>query len=275
MARRSAFYFSWLAVVSIATAAPSKHIDRARSSQVGKSVATITPKYSAEDLQLMQPHYITLEDFESLLRRAGELFRPNAYLVDDTTTKSSHHKHEIKPAVTPASVAAPYQQIQSPAVQPFNFYMPLFEYEHGKLDMKSKQMEYIVPPPAPSKGADPINYYAAKPKKLPKKFNAGTKQVNLKWLNTFEKEALTDANGQLPKAVYLVNDERNRINFDDSFFGVDMQVKIPNNQPHKEDHTHSAGARPQEEFLNQGEDGGEDDLMAAAAGQLEHTVTHV
>lgn len=272
---RSAFYFSWLAVVSIAATAPSTHIDRARPSQVGKSVATITPKYSAEDLQLMQPHYITLEDFESLLRRAGELFRPNAYLVDDITTTSAQQHHETKPAVTPASVSAPYQQIQAPTVQPFNFYMPLFEYEHGKLDMKSKQMEYIVPPPAPSKGADPINYYAAKPKKLPKKFNADTKQVNLKWLNTFEKEALTDVNGHLPKAVYLVNDERNRINFDDSFFGVDMQVKIPNNQPHKQDPNYSAGARPQDEFFNQGEDGGEDDLMAAAAGQMEETVTHV
>lgn len=262
-------------MVSTVAAAPSKHIDRARPSPAEKNFTTMTPKYPVEDMQLMQPHYITLEDFESLLRRAGELFRPNAYFVDDTTTTSSHQNEESKSAITPTSVSAPYQQIQSPAVQPLNFYMPLFQSQHSKLDMKSKHLEHIAPPPAPGKGADLINYYATKPRKLPKKFNAGAKQVNLKWLNTFEKEALTDANGQLPKAVYLLNDERNRINFDDSFFGIDMQVKIPNNQPHKEDHTYSTGVRVQDEFLNQGQDGGEDDLVASAAGQLEQSVSQV
>ncbi|XP_011188630.2 uncharacterized protein LOC105216056 [Zeugodacus cucurbitae] len=275
MARRG-FYLSLFLVFSIAAAAPTKHVERARhSSQTEKAIAAITPKYPVEDMQLMQPHYITLEDFESLLRRAGELFRPNAYLVDDTTTTPSQQNNDRKSSVTAASVPAPYQQIQSPAVQPFNFYMPLFEFQHSKSDMKSKHMQFIAPPPVPSKAANTINYYATKPKKLPKKFNADTKQVNLKWLNTFEKEALSDASGQLPKAVYMLNDERNRINFDDSFFGVDMQVKIPNNQPHKEDHSYSAGARGQDEFLNQGEDGGEDDLVAAAAGQLEQSVSQV
>uniref|UniRef100_W8C043 Uncharacterized protein n=2 Tax=Ceratitis capitata TaxID=7213 RepID=W8C043_CERCA len=270
---RSVFYFSWFMVLSIVAAAPSKHSDQVVPSNSDKMSTTVIPKYPVEDIQLMQPHYITLQDFESLLRRAGELFRPNAYLVDETTSTPSQKNTKSKSIATPTDVSVPYRQIQPPASQPFNFYMPVFDYDHGKLDMKSKHLEHIVPPPLPGKGNNHINYYAAKPKKLPKKFNAGTKQVNLKWLNTFEKEAVTDPSGQLPKAVYLLNDERNRINFDDSFFGVDMQVKIPNNQPHREEHVSSANA--QDEFLNQGEEGGEEDLVAAATGQSIRTVARI
>ncbi|CAD7013184.1 unnamed protein product [Ceratitis capitata] len=125
--------------------------------------------------------------------------------------------------------------------------MPVFDYDHGKLDMKSKHLAHIVPPPLPGKGNDHINYYAAKPKKLPKKFNAGTKQKR------------TDPSGQLPKAVYLLNDERNRINFDDLSL--------------EEEHVSSANA--QDEFLNQGEEGGEEDLVAAATGQSIRTVARI
>ncbi|XP_054740702.1 uncharacterized protein LOC129246155 [Anastrepha obliqua] len=272
---RTVFYFSWFLVLNLSTAAPSKQFERQSTHRVQAITGTVTPKYPIEDMQLMQPHYITLEDFESLLRRAGELFRPNAYLSDETTTTPSPQKGPTQSLVIATGVSTPYQQIQPPEVQPFNFYMPLFEYNNGKLDGKSKRLEHIVPPPVPVKGRDQTDYYAAKPKKLPKKFNAGTKQVNIKWLNAFEKEALTDPSGQLPKAVYLLHDERNRINFDDSFFGVDMQVKIPNNQLHKEEHVDSVGTNANDEFLNQGEEGGEEDLVAAAAGQVEYTVPKV
>ncbi|XP_036331170.1 uncharacterized protein LOC118742870 [Rhagoletis pomonella] len=275
MMTKSVIYFHWLLMLGIAVAAPSKLSERQSMSHSQAATVTVTPKYPIEDMQLMQPHYITLEDFESLLRRAGELFRPNAYVSDESKSMAAQQKSQLQPLVAASEVATPYRQIQPPSVQPFNFYMPLFDYDHGKLDTKSKRLEHIVPPPAPGKGGDQTNYYAAKPKKLPKKFNAGTKQVNVKWLNAFEKEALNDASGRLPKAVYLLHDERNRINFDDSFFGVDMQVKIPNNQPHKEEHVESNGTQAQEEFLNQGEEGGEEDLLASAAGQVAHRVSKV
>ncbi|EDW47571.1 GM20362 [Drosophila sechellia] len=125
--------------------------------------------------------------------------------------------------------------------------------EQPKLDAKSRMLEKIAPPPQKTEH----NYYAEKPKKKPKKFNAANKHINLnlKWLNTYER-AMGGATA--PKAMYLEQDERNRINFDDSFFAVDMQVKIPDNQPHKE------SAAPTE-LLQHGEEQAEEDLMAAPA----------
>ncbi|XP_067634205.1 uncharacterized protein [Eurosta solidaginis] len=283
---RSGFYFSCYLLflfTTIVVAVPTKLSERQQSPTVARSAATtttnarvtVTPNYPIEDMQLMQPHFITLEDFESLLRRAGELFRPNnSYLVDDNVAATSTVQQKNTSLIDKTrGTTTPYRQIQTPAIQPLNFYMPLFEQENLKLDAKSKRMEHIAPPPAPTTGDDQTNYYAAKPKKLPKKFYANTKQVNLKWLNAFENEALTNSNGHLPNAVYLLHDEHSRINFDDSFFGVDMQVKIPNNQPHREEHSSSSrGTHAQEdEFLNQGEEVGED-LMASAARQMTHKV---
>ncbi|MGZ7299934.1 hypothetical protein ACXWQY_09790, partial [Streptococcus pyogenes] len=79
-----------------------------------------------------------------------------------------------------------------------------------KSDEKSLHLEYITPPPAPKDVfIDNFNYYAVKPKKLPKKFDNAIKQVNMKWLNAFEK-ATGGTIGEVPKAIYLANDEKNR-----------------------------------------------------------------
>ncbi|SPP74210.1 Hypothetical predicted protein [Drosophila guanche] len=195
-----------------------------------------------DDVQLIHPHIITLERLENLLRRAGEIFAPA--IAEDSMSEGSSHVEQQ---------AQPQQLLLPPTAQPYNFYLPLFDYVDPKLDAKSRLLEKIAPPPQPLKQEH--NYYADKPKKKPKKFNAASKHINLnlKWLNTYEKAM----GGETPKALYLEQDERNRINFDDSFFAADMQVKMPDNQPHQE-----AGPA---ELLQHGEEQAEEDLMAAPA----------
>ncbi|ALC41603.1 CG13154 [Drosophila busckii] len=177
-----------------------------------------------QDAPLLQPHVITIERLEQLLRRAGEIFAPM-------------HEDSLSSASEPEPQLAPHQYMLPPTEQPYNFYLPLFDYEDPKMDAKSRRLAKIAPP----KLQQERNYYADKPKKTPKKFDAAAKHVNLKWLNTYEQAV----GGQAPKAIYLEQDERNRINFDDSFFAVDMHVKSPDNQ-HQDDQA-------------------EDDLMAAPA----------
>ncbi|KAH8285394.1 hypothetical protein KR054_008590, partial [Drosophila jambulina] len=198
-----------------------------------------------DDVQLIHPHIISIERLEHLLRRAGEIFGP-ALEEDSMAEASSQVEEQVQPQ----------QRMLPPTEQPYNFYLPLYDYAEPKLDEKSRRLEKIAPPP-PQKLEH--NYYADKPKKKPKKFNAATKHINLnlKWLNTYEK-AMGGATA--PKAIYLEQDERNRINFDDSFFAVDMQVKMPDNQPHRE----GAGS-PSAELLQHGEEQAEEDLMAAPA----------
>ncbi|XP_030388568.1 uncharacterized protein LOC115634800 [Scaptodrosophila lebanonensis] len=191
-----------------------------------------------DDVQLLHPHIITIERLENLLRRAGEIF-------------ASGPENGAVALVSQQEQTQPKEHMLPPTDQPYNFYLPLFDYVDPKLDAKSRHMEKIVPPPHPSQQEQ--NFYAAKPKKTPKKFNAAAKHVNLKWLNTYEKAM----GGAAPKAIYLEQDERNRINFDDSFFAVDMQVKIPDNQPHREQL--SSG------LLQHGEEFPDEDLMAAPA----------
>ncbi|TDG51512.1 hypothetical protein AWZ03_001972 [Drosophila navojoa] len=199
-----------------------------------------------EDVQLLHPQIITIERLEHLLRRAGEIFGPVAQVADSESAGS-----QLEPQVE--MQVQPQQYMLPPTDQPYNFYLPLYDYIDPKLDAKSRHMEKIAPPP--QRLQQEHNYYADKPKKTPKKFNAAAKHVNLKWLNTYEKAM----GGVAPKAIYLEQDERNRINFDDSFFAVDMHVKTPDNQPHKE-----SGAVPAE-LLQHGEQLAEDDLMAAPA----------
>ncbi|EDV36241.1 uncharacterized protein Dana_GF12063 [Drosophila ananassae] len=202
-----------------------------------------------DDVQLIHPHIITIERLENLLRRAGEIFGPA--LEEDAMAEASSQVHE---QVQPQAQFQPQQRMLPPTEQPYNFYLPLFDYVEPKLDAKSRMLEKIAPPPLERKLEH--NYYADKPKKKPKKFNAATKHINLnlKWLNTYEKAM---GGTTPPKAIYLEQDERNRINFDDSFFAVDMQVKMPDNQPHKDP--------PRAELLQHGEEQAEEDLMAAPA----------
>ncbi|KAM8714052.1 hypothetical protein ACLKA7_014245 [Drosophila subpalustris] len=204
-----------------------------------------TPTRSAEDGQLLHPHIVTIERLEHLLRRAGEIFGPVARQDEDAQSSAS----ELEPQIQLPS-QQPQQYMLPPTDQPYNFYLPLFDYVDPKLDAKSKRMEKIAPPPR--RLQQEHNYYTDKPKKTPKKFNSGAKHVNLKWLNTYEKAM----GGTVPKAVYLEQDERNRINFDDSFFAVDVHMKTPDNQPH--------GTVPVD-LLQHGEQLPEDDLMAAPA----------
>ncbi|KAH8271629.1 hypothetical protein KR018_011756, partial [Drosophila ironensis] len=196
-----------------------------------------------DDVQLIHPHIITIERLENLLRRAGEIFGP-ALEEDAMAEASSQVEEQVQPQ----------QRMLPPTEQPYNFYLPLFDYVEPKLDAKSRRLEKIAPPPLEQQVAH--NYYADKPKKKPKKFNAAAKHINLnlKWLNTYEKAM---GGTTPPKAIYLEQDERNRINFDDSFFAVDMQVKMPDNQPHKDS--------PPSELLQHGEEQAEEDLMAAPA----------
>ncbi|XP_058976393.1 uncharacterized protein LOC131801596 [Musca domestica] len=215
-----------------------------------------------EDLHPMHSHMITIERLEALLRRASEIFKPHldAKQIDLPSSESQQ-------------VAVPMQYMQPPS-QPYNFYLPLFDYDDSEethqvkqLDGKSRKMDMFSPPPKP-KDSDSVakNFYDTKPKKSPKKFNAANKHINIKWLNNYEKQLSSPGNKQamqVPKDVYLMNDERNRINFDDTFFAVDM--KVP-------DRTNKLDNKPQndaehgqhEDYLNQGEE----DLIAAAAIQI-------
>ncbi|KAH8401956.1 hypothetical protein KR009_008928, partial [Drosophila setifemur] len=203
-----------------------------------------------DDVQLIHPHIITIERLENLLRRAGEIFGPA--LEEDAMAEASS---QVEEHVQPHLQLQPQQRLLPPTEQPYNFYLPLFDYVEPKLDAKSRMLEKIAPPPLPAHKVE-HNYYADKPNKKPKKFNAATKHINLnlKWLNTYEKAM---GGGTPPKAMYLEQDERNRINFDDSFFAVDMQVKMPDNQPHKDPSP--------AELLQHGEEQAEEDLMAAPA----------
>lgn len=203
------------------------------------------PTQLSQDMQLLHPQMITLERLEHLLRRAGEIFGAVAQ-EEDALASGSEQVAQV--AVLPSQ--QPQHYMLPPTAQPYNFYLPLFDYVDPKLDAKSKRMEKIAPPP--QRMQQEHNYYADKPKKTPKKFNAGAKHINHKWLNAYEK-----ATGGAPKTIYMEQDERNRINFDDSFFSVDMHVKAPDNQPHH-------GPVPLE-MLQHGEQQPEDDLMAAPA----------
>ncbi|KAH8370583.1 hypothetical protein KR093_004255 [Drosophila rubida] len=210
-----------------------------------------------EDVQLLHPHVITIERLEHLLRRAGEIFGPVMQNEDAQTSASEVEPQiQIQPQTQPQPQSHPRPYMLPPTEQPYNFYLPLFDYVDPKLDAKSKRMEKIAPPP--HRVQQEHNYYADKPKKTPKKFNADAKHINLKWLNTYEKAM----GGNTPKAVYLEQDERSRINFDDSFFAVDMHVKAPDNQPH---------INVPADLVQHGEQLPEDDLMAAPAHQLAYS----
>lgn len=214
---------------------------------------------SNNDGSLIQPEVITIERLEALLRKASEIFKPLDLQRSDTAVADVHQ------------VAVPIQFMQPPANQPYNFYLPLYDYDdanaqRNKLDEKSKNMEKFTPPPVPKEGQKSENFYDVKPKKsAPKKFSPSAKHINIKWLNTYEKELSSPSNKQsvnIPKDVYLLNDERNRINFDDSFFAVDM--KVP-------DRTNKLDNKAQLDTDNQNEDyssQGEEDLIAAAALQI-------
>ncbi|KAM7344610.1 uncharacterized protein ACRADG_011262 [Cochliomyia hominivorax] len=221
---------------------------------------TIEVQSSKSDSAPTQPEVITIERLEALLRRASEIFKPSYTQRVDTPTADIHQ------------VAVPIQFMQPPANQPYNFYLPLFDYDesdvqHTKLDEKSRKMEHFTPPPLPKNGQTQENYYDVKPKKsAPKKFNASAKHINIKWLNGYEKQLSSPNNKEsvnVPKDVYLINDERNRINFDDTFFAVDMKVPDRTNKLDKssaEIEYHNS-----DDYANQGE---EEDLIAAAALQI-------
>lgn len=207
------------------------------------------------DLHLLHPHIITIDRLEALLRRASEIFKPVPVKPNDS------------PSLDTERLTVPIQYMQPPN-QPYNFYLPLFDYDEDstKLDDKARKMENFTPPPKPKDGQNIANFYDIKPKKSPKKFNAATKHINIKWLNNYEKQLSSPNNKQsvnIPKDVYLMNDERNRINFDDSFFAVDMKVPDRANKLDKQPNESESGQQ-NEDYLNQGEE----DLIAAAALQI-------
>ncbi|XP_013106459.2 uncharacterized protein LOC106086366 [Stomoxys calcitrans] len=209
----------------------------------------------------LQSQIITIERLEALLRKAGEIFKPHL---------GAAHYTEDLPSAESQQVAVPLQFLQPPN-QPYNFYLPLFEYDEStddhtqKLDDKNRHMEKFTPPPKPKDGAVADNFYDVKPRKSPKKFNADNKLINIKWYNNYEKQ-LTSPNSHksvnIPKDQYLLNDERNRINFDDSFFAVDMKVPERNNKLEKPHDVETAVDH--DDYLNQGEE----DLIAAATFQI-------
>lgn len=213
-------------------------------------------KPSSEESSV-QPEVITIERLETLLRRASEIFKPKLQRSDTPTADIQQ-------------VAVPIQFMQPPANQPYNFYLPLFDYDENdaqrtKLDEKSRKMEHFTPPPLPKDGQNQENFYEVKPKKLlPKKFNSSAKHINIKWLNAYEKQLSSPSNKELvnvPKNLYLLNDERSRINFDDTFFGVDM--KVPD-RPNKLDKSPSEMENQNDDYSSQGEE----DLIAAAALEI-------
>ncbi|XP_061393574.1 uncharacterized protein LOC133329092 [Musca vetustissima] len=215
-----------------------------------------------EDIHPMHSHMITIERLEALLRRASEIFKPHldARQIDLPSSESQQ-------------VAVPMQYMQPPS-QPYNFYLPLYDYDESdethqvkQHDGKSRKMDTFSPPPKPKDSdAAAKNFYDIKPKKSPKKFNASNKHINIKWLNNYEKQLSSPGNKQsmqVPKDVYLMNDERNRINFDDTFFAVDMKVPDRTNKLDNKSQN-DAEQGQHDDYLNQGEE----DLIAAAAIQI-------
>ncbi|XP_073812093.1 uncharacterized protein [Musca autumnalis] len=220
--------------------------------------------HPSEDIHPMHSHMITIERLEALLRRASEIFKPHldARQIDLPSSESQQ-------------VAVPMQYMQPPS-QPYNFYLPLFDYDESEethhqlkqLDGKSRKMDTFSPPPKPKDSAAAAkNFYDTKPKKSPKKFNASNKHINIKWLNNYEKQLSSPGNKQsmqVPKDVYLMNDERNRINFDDTFFAVDMKVPDRTNKLDNKSQNDATEPGQQDDYFNQGEE----DLIAAAAIQI-------
>ncbi|XP_075166689.1 uncharacterized protein LOC142238847 [Haematobia irritans] len=211
----------------------------------------------------LSSHIITIERLEALLRRASEIFKPHL---------EERHMHDL-PSSESQQVAVPLEFMQPPS-QPYNFYLPLFDYDqniedtHTKLDDKNRHLEKITPPPKPKDGSGKVanNFYEMKPRKSPKKFNADNKLINIKWYNNYEKQLTSPHTKQavnIPKDEYLINDERNRINFDDSFFGVDMKVPDRNNKLEKSNNNDSMD-KQNYDYFNQGEE----DLIAAATFQI-------
>lgn len=218
-----------------------------------------------ENTHPVQSHIITIERLEALLRRASEIFKPHL--------DAARHSADL-PSSESQQIAVPTQYMQPPS-QPYNFYLPLFDYDEGEdtyskqLDDKSRSnMGNFTPPPKPKDdNVKTNNYHDVKLKKSPKKFNAANKHINIKWLNNYEKQLTSPSNKQvvnIPKDVYLLNDERNRINFDDTFFVSDMKVPDRTNKLDKH-HSEMAEHSPNhDDYLNQGEE----DLIAAAAFQI-------
>lgn len=220
-------------------------------------IKTTNDAKSSSEGSPVQPEVITIERLEALLRRATEIFKPKLQRPNIPTADIQQ-------------VAVPIEFMQPPANQPYNFYLPLFDYDESdnqrtKLDEKSRKMEYFTPPPLPKDGQNEENFYDVKPKKLlPKKFNSSAKHINIKWLNAYEKQLSSPSNKEfvnVPKDVYLLNDERNRINFDDTFFAVDMKVPDRTN---KLDKLQSKTENQNDDYSSQGEE----DLIAAAALEL-------
>jgi len=173
-----------------------------------------------DDLRLIHPHVVTITNLENLLKRAGNIFRPEIEHVKEKTVHPSQEQSQLS-----SGPPVPYENMQPPKDQPFNYYMPL--YDTDVTYSMSDKMHKISPPLKSAKGM--ANFAETKPKKIPKKFNALQKHINMKWLNLYEKEKTND-----PNPFYSESDERQRINFDDSFFGVDMLLNLPGHQSQTE-----------------------------------------
>uniref|UniRef100_A0A1A9UFA8 Uncharacterized protein n=1 Tax=Glossina austeni TaxID=7395 RepID=A0A1A9UFA8_GLOAU len=208
------------------------------------------------NLDIIHPQLVSIEHLQALLQRATQLFQPVRF-------------HQTEPlANSDQQINVPQQYMQPPSSNPYSFYMPLYEHDNEdkilntKLDERSRKLQKLIPPSAAIIIQQDFakSNYATKAKKSPKKFDSNLKHINVKWLNSYEKQFSSPDNKKamtVPKAVYLLNDERNRINFDDSFFGVNTTVKEIDNKMKK-------GSPDQ---LNQGHQL-EEDLLATSTFQL-------
>ncbi|KAL9912273.1 uncharacterized protein ACN427_001548 isoform 2-T4 [Glossina fuscipes fuscipes] len=184
------------------------------------------------NLDIIHPQLISIEHLQALLQRATQLFQPVRVQQTESLANSDQQ------------INVPPQYMQPPSSNPYNFYMPLYEHDgedkilNNKLDERSRKLQKLIPPSAAIIIQQDFlkSNYATKAKKSPKKFDSHLKHINVKWLNSYEKQFSSPDNKKamtVPKAVYLINDERNRINFDDSFFSANMTVKETDNKMKK------------------------------------------
>lgn len=103
---------------------------------------------------------------ELVLKAAGSSFTPS---------RREWKPKSLEEALLPLMMDdKPKDELSPPSEEPYNFYLPPFYHED---DYNKEIKDTLIPP---STSIDKTNYYATKPKKHPKKYIPGAKQVNLK-----------------------------------------------------------------------------------------------
>lgn len=113
------------------------------------------------------PDDVSVGGLELVLKAAGRMFAPS---------RREWRPKSLEEALLPLMMDdKPKDELTPPSEEPYNFYLPPFYHEE---DFNKELKDTLLPP---STSIDKTNYYATpKPKKLPKKFIPGAKQVNLK-----------------------------------------------------------------------------------------------